>query len=89
MTIKAKVDGRGPLTDTLWHVYILKCSDGTNYVGKTKNLNDRLNRQATKQISYTSSRLPVELITWISFTDEWMGELRSPKLLSLEGAKAS
>ena len=85
MTIKAKAGGRGPLTETLWHVYILKCSDGTNYVGKTKNLEDRLKRHATKQISYTSSRLPVELITWISFTDEWKAVLMEKYLKSGSG----
>ena len=77
--------GRGPLSYGLWHVYILKCADDTFYVGKTKNLDDRLMRHSMRQVSYTSSRLPVELITWITFTVEWKAVLMEKYLKSGSG----
>jgi len=45
------------------YTYILKCSDGTYYVGSTKNLELRLlQHQAGEGANYTKKRLPVELI---------------------------
>ena len=55
----------------MWHVYILKCSDGTYYVGCTSDLTDRLNRHNHKQIRYTSLRLPIELALTINFFDKF------------------
>jgi putative endonuclease len=44
-------------------MYILKCSDGSYYVGSTKNLDLRFSQhQNGKGSKYTSGRLPVELI---------------------------
>src|SRR5437762_165884 len=44
-------------------MYILQCSDGTYYVGSTKDLEYRLSEHQTgKGAKYTSRRLPVELI---------------------------
>ncbi|MBK8504200.1 MAG: GIY-YIG nuclease family protein [Saprospiraceae bacterium] len=63
--------GRSPLETHRFKVYILKCNDGKYYVGKTNDLEDRLNRHSKGQVSFTSSRLPFELITYISFDDEW------------------
>lgn len=55
----------------MWHVYLLKCSDGTYYTGCTNNLDDRMKRHNRKEILYTSTRLPFELITHIVFTDKY------------------
>jgi putative endonuclease len=45
------------------HVYILRCSDGSYYVGSTKNLENRLWQHSTGAgAKYTSTRLPVELV---------------------------
>lgn len=55
----------------MWTVYILRCCDGTRYVGCTGNLEERLKRHFRKEVHYTSSRLPVEVITTISFTDKY------------------
>jgi len=41
-----------------FYVYTLKCSDGKYYIGRTKNLEDRLSRHRAKQVSYTAPRLP-------------------------------
>ncbi|GAB4494474.1 MAG: hypothetical protein OHK0045_25750 [Raineya sp.] len=44
-------------------VYILKCSDGTYYVGSTKNIELRLlQHQNGEGANYTKKRLPVELV---------------------------
>ncbi len=45
------------------YVYILKCSDGSYYVGSTTNLERRLVEHQTRFFQgYTSTRLPVELV---------------------------
>jgi predicted GIY-YIG superfamily endonuclease len=44
-----------------FYVYTLKCRDGKYYIGRTRNLEDRLSRHRAKQVSYTAPRLPVEL----------------------------
>lgn len=44
-------------------MYILECSDGSYYVGSTKNLELRfLQHQSGKGSRYTSGRLPVQLV---------------------------
>jgi putative endonuclease len=55
----------------MWYVYILKCSDGSYYTGCTNNLEDRLKRHGKSEVHYTKDKLPVELITFIAFTDKY------------------
>ena len=44
-------------------MYILKCADGSYYVGSTRDLDLRLSQHQTgKGSRYTSGRLPVELV---------------------------
>jgi predicted GIY-YIG superfamily endonuclease len=44
-------------------MYILKCADGSYYVGSTKSLELRFaQHQSGKGSRYTSGRLPVELV---------------------------
>ncbi|MBI4492170.1 MAG: GIY-YIG nuclease family protein [Chloroflexi bacterium] len=46
-----------------FHVYILRCADGSYYVGHTDNLEQRLAAHQSGAIpGYTSSRLPVALV---------------------------
>ena len=46
-----------------WHVYFLKCADGTLYAGATTDLERRLAaHQRGRGAAYTRSRRPVELI---------------------------
>lgn len=46
-----------------YHVYILKCADGSYYVGQTENLQQRLAKHQSGTASqYTSTRLPVSLV---------------------------
>lgn len=54
-----------------WYVYILKCSDGIIYVGCTGDINERIARHQKGHVTYTSSRIPVQLITYITFTDKY------------------
>lgn len=51
-------------------VYLLKCSDGTTYTGCTSNLKQRLEAHQKGQVSYTKTRLPFELVTYIAFSDK-------------------
>ena len=53
-----------PAKATAWHVYLLRCADGTFYTGITTDLARRL-RQHNGELSggarYTQARRPVEL----------------------------
>lgn len=53
----------------IFHLYILKCNDGTYYTGMTSNLERRIQQHKTSYYkdSYTSSRLPVELVFYCQF----------------------
>ena len=55
----------------MWYVYLLKCCDGKTYTGCTSNLDERLSRHNKGQVSFTSSRLPVQLVTYIAFSDKY------------------
>jgi putative endonuclease len=57
--------------ENMYFVYLLKCSDGTIYTGCTGNLDERLKRHSNKEVHYTSTRLPVSLVTYIAFTDKY------------------
>jgi len=48
---------------TEWHVYILKCSDGTLYTGITTDIERRINEHNSSSLGarYTRSRRPVTL----------------------------
>ncbi len=66
------------------YVYILKCSDSTYYTGITNNPERRLiqYQRGLKKDSYTSSRLPVELVYCELFTDfnlaiEWEKKIKN------------
>ena len=44
-------------------MYILRCSDGSYYVGSTRNIDVRLQQHQSGQgAAYTRGRLPVELV---------------------------
>ena len=44
------------------YFYVLKCSDGSYYIGSTRDLVGRLDKHRRGVVKYTKSRLPVELI---------------------------
>ncbi len=46
-----------------WHVYMLRCCDGSLYTGYTDDVERRISvHQRGKGAKYTRSRLPVELV---------------------------
>ncbi len=48
----------------MFYVYILKCSDDSYYTGHTDDLEKRISehKNKTSEYSYTSTRLPIELV---------------------------
>ncbi|MFA6186140.1 MAG: GIY-YIG nuclease family protein [Phycisphaerae bacterium] len=47
----------------MWYVYILKCSDGSYYVGHTDSVESRVERHNAGQAAqWTACRLPVRLV---------------------------
>ena len=45
------------------YVYMLRCSDGSFYVGSTRDLHSRVHQHQTGNgAAYTRTRLPVELV---------------------------
>ena len=55
----------------MWFVYLPKCSDNKIYTGCTSNIENRLDRHTKGYVNYTSNRLPVQLMTYIAFTDKY------------------
>ena len=53
------------------YVYILKCSDNAYYTGLTSDLTKRITDHNSGKFkgSYTSTRLPIELMFYAEFTD--------------------
>ena len=54
-----------------FYVYLLKCADTKTYTGFSTNLEQRINAHKKGKVDYTKSRLPVELITYIVFSDKY------------------
>jgi len=54
---------KGKAKSTQWHLYVLKCHDGTLYTGITNDLSRRLEQHNSGTASrYTRSRLPVKFV---------------------------
>ena len=58
----------------MWTVYLLKCNDGTYYTGCTNDINDRLVRHRKGDVSYTSTRLPIEVTHQSIFYDKYKAD---------------
>ncbi|WP_027479067.1 GIY-YIG nuclease family protein [Gryllotalpicola ginsengisoli] len=62
------------------YTYMLRCADGSYYVGSTSNLDARMDQHgAGKGSAYTSKRMPVELVFVAEFdsvADAWAMERR-------------
>ncbi|KYG81955.1 putative endonuclease [Roseivirga ehrenbergii] len=52
-------------------VYILKCSDGSHYMGCTGNLEERLKRHNKGEVSYTKLRLLFDVVLTINFPEKY------------------
>ncbi|GAB2583794.1 GIY-YIG nuclease family protein [Microlunatus antarcticus] len=77
------------------HVYLLRCSDGSFYVGSARDLDQRVMQHASGVVKgYTSTRRPVELV-WALETErvddaaelerQIKGWRRSKRLALIEG----
>jgi predicted GIY-YIG superfamily endonuclease len=56
---------------SMHYVYILRCADGSYYVGSTWNLEKRIEEHSAGIYQgYTSRRLPVELVWSCDFSSE-------------------
>ncbi len=71
-----------------WHVYILRCGDGSLYTGVTKNMEGRLKKhQCGKGAAYTRTHLPVDLIYQESKMTRSEALVREAKLKRLPKGK--
>ena len=61
---------------TPWHVYILRCRDGSLYTGYTNDLDTRLAaHNAGKGAKYTASHRPVQIV-YTEFSDSKTAAMR-------------
>jgi putative endonuclease len=89
-----------PAMEPCWHVYILRCADGSLYTGITTDLDRRLaehNAGAAAGARYTRARLPVTLVYQEAAADraaaarrEWQIKqlARTDKLALLQAGRA-
>ena len=57
--------------DKTWHVYILLCNDNSYYTGCTDNLTRRIEQHNKGYVKSTATRLPVSIITQLTFTNKY------------------
>jgi putative endonuclease len=57
--------------EKLWYVYILLCNDNSFYTGCTDNLERRFEQHNKGQVKSTEMRLPVSIITQLTFTSKY------------------
>lgn len=56
----------------MYYVYILKCNNGTEYVGCTNDLKERIERHQRGYNTATKDRLPIRLICYTVFSDKYI-----------------
>ena len=72
----------------MWHVYILKCADGSLYVGHTCNVPDRVARHnAGRGAFWTATRYPVTLVYQESYDFEADALVREKQIKHWSRAK--
>jgi predicted GIY-YIG superfamily endonuclease len=70
-----------------WHVYLLRCADGSFYTGIAKDLDARIARHnAGKAAKYTRGRLPVELAYQETAADRSAASKREREIKRLDAA---
>jgi len=55
----------------MWFVYILKCTNGSFYTGCTTDVARRFKEHESHKIYYTRDKTPVQIVTYIAFTDKY------------------
>jgi len=53
------------------YVYILRCNDGSTYTGCTADLRDRFRRHNAGYVRSTQSKLPVQLLFYCAFKEQF------------------
>ncbi len=73
----------------MYYVYILKCNDGSYYVGMTSDLQKRLlqHQEGFYVESYTFKRRPVELVFYAEFTNVGMAIEKEKQIKKWSRAK--
>jgi len=76
-------------TESLWYVYVLKCSDETLYTGITTDLQRRIeeHNSSPKGAKYTRIRRPVEMIYFEQCKDKSGATIRELEIKKLSRAK--
>ncbi len=71
-----------------WHVYIIRCNDGTLYTGLAKDLAARINtHNQGKGAKYTKARLPVQLLWSMVCKDRSSASKQEARIKSLSRAQ--
>jgi len=71
-----------------FYLYILKCTDGTLYIGHTDSLDERMRQHdAGKHDSYTASRRPLSLLHVEEFESRYEAPAMERKLKGWSKAK--
>jgi putative endonuclease len=61
--MRAKTDGRVAEPEAAWHLYVLRCGDGSYYTGVTTDIERRVREHSRGRASrYTRTHQPVELV---------------------------
>lgn len=71
----------------VFFVYVLKCSDGSFYIGLTDNLHRRFGQHMAGEVSWTASRRPVELVHWEEYAARQKAAKREEELKTGFGRK--
>jgi putative endonuclease len=69
----------------MWFVYILKCSDGTHYVGYSTEVERRIDEHNSHKVHYTKDKTPVSLVCFVGFVDKYKALLFEKYLKSGSG----
>jgi putative endonuclease len=71
--------------ETPWHVYIVRCADGSLYTGIAKDVTARVGEHnAGAGAKYTRSRVPVELVYAEEASDRSAAQRREAALKKLD-----
>jgi putative endonuclease len=55
----------------MWYVYILRCVDGSSYVGCTNDIQRRISDHNSHKVHFTKDKTPVSIHVYIAFTDKY------------------
>jgi predicted GIY-YIG superfamily endonuclease len=55
----------------MWYVYILRCADGSPYIGCTNDIDRRIIDHNSHKVHFTKDKTPVSINTYIAFTDKY------------------